>query len=172
MIDQNIANRLAVSRQALDEAEAAHTQAVQAADRLSERLHDTRARQAAITRARLEGECTQAESAEFVVLAADAEALETMLAEARTKAAAFDTNQARQELANAELLWAQHQKHAQFEALKSRTLEIEATLVECIAELVTAGRGLGHQLLGQNWRMSPDLDRIVRLAALPERFNC
>jgi hypothetical protein len=56
------------------------------------------------------------------------------------------------------------------EALQDRAREIDALLVDCIAEIKAAGRDLGNTVLRTLWRPSDALDRTIRYE-LPPPMN-
>lgn len=165
------AARLASAKLRAAEADDALAVATDRADKLAAKIANARARQQAITNARLEGEGTEAEAAEFAALSGDIEVLTGMHEEASTAlqplgraalAANNDVLALNQALDRATA-------EATYQAIAARTAEIEALLCKAIASQFEAGQAIGRgPLISNSWRMTSDLDRIVRVNALPE----
>lgn len=166
-----IAARVSAAKFRAAEAEDALAVAQEKANALASKIANARARQQAITVARLEGEGTEAEATEFVALTGDIELLTSMHEDANNSlqplgrvalAANNDVLALTQSLdrANAE---------ATYQAIAARTAEIEALLCKAIASQFAAGQAIGRgPLISNSWRMTAGLDRIVRVNALPE----
>lgn len=168
-MNEQLARNVAAAKQHADEARANLDLAREQADAIATRISDKRARQAAITQARLEGESTADEAAEFVALTGDLEALTEMHQEATAKLqplgqalAAAEANVSRQNQA-----WERHQAEEAYKALQARTAEIEALLIRAVAAQHRAGKQLGHQLVSQSWQATRNLERLTRLNIVP-----
>lgn len=165
------AARLASAKLRTAEADDALAVATDRADKLAAKIANARARQQAITTARLEGESTEAEAAEFSSLAGDIEMLTTMHEEASQVLQPL--GRAALDAKNEVLMLTQALERAtaeeKYRAVAARTAEIEALLCKSIAAQFAAGKALGRgALISQSWRITSDLDRIVRVNALPE----
>lgn len=165
------AARLATVKLRAAEAEQALEEAQAKADALASKIANARARQQAITTARLEGEGTDGEAAEFVALGGDIEVLTGMHEEA---SAALQSLGRTALAANNDVLTLTQSleraaAEAKYQAIAARTAEIEALLCKSIALQFEAGQAIGRgPLISNSWRMTASLDRIVRVNALPE----
>lgn len=164
------ASRLSTAKLRSEEATDALNTAQNKADALASKVANARARQQAITNARLEGEGTEAEAAEFAALAGDIAMLTTMHNEATE--ALQPLGRAALAAGNDVLMLTQAFERAtaeeKYQAIAARTAEIEALLCKAIASQFEAGQAIGRgPLISNSWRMSIGLDRIVRVNALP-----
>ena len=165
------AARLAAAKVRAAETEEALATAQEKANALASKIANARARQQAITAARLEGEGSDVENAEFVALAGDIELLAGMHKDASN--ALQPLGRAALAAKNDVLSLTQSFERAtaetMYQAIADRTAEIESLLCKSIAAQFEAGKALGRGvLISQSWRMTHDLDRIVRVNALPE----
>lgn len=165
------AARLATVKLRAAEAEQALEEAQAKADALASKIANARARQQAITTARIEGEGTEAEASEYAALAGDIEVLTDMHDEASNalqplgRAALAANNDALTLTQSLERATAE----AKYQAIAARTAEIEALLCKAIASQFEAGQAIGRgPLISNSWRITAGLDRIVRVNALPE----
>ncbi len=165
------AARLATAKLRAEEANESLNTAQNRADALASKVANARARQQAITNARLEGEGTEEEAAEFAALSGDIAMLTAMHNEATE--ALQPLGRASLAASNDVLMLSQSLERVtaetKFQSIAARTAEIEALLCKSIAAQFEAGKALGRGvLISQSWRMTHDLDRIVRVNALPE----
>lgn len=170
MLNENAA-RLAAAKLRVAEATEALNDAQERANKLAAKIANARARQQAITRARLEGESSADEAAEFASLNGDIELLTTMHEEATEALQPLGraVHAAQNDALTLGHSFERASAEAAFNAIATRTAEIEALLCKSIAAQFEAGKAIGRgALVSQSWRMGSDLDRIVRVNALPE----
>lgn len=165
------AARLASAKLRAEEATDALNEAQNRADALASKVANARARQQAITNARLEGEGTEAETAEFAALSGDIEMLTGMHNEATESLQPL--GRAALAAGNDVLMLTQALERVtaeeKYQAIAARTAEIEALLCKAITLQFEAGQAIGRgPLISNSWRMTSGLDRIVRVNALPE----
>ena len=116
------AHEVARLRIALQVAQQRHQTVQAAVAKIEARIDDCRARQAAITQARLEGAAAPESAAEFAGLATDLESLTRLWKDARTAAARLDPDAERQALSRAEDAWRQQQITLRYQAVAERSM--------------------------------------------------
>lgn len=151
------------------DAVAAHKVATDKAQAIADRLAAVKARMAEITAARVSGNATDQEAAEYAALAGDSELLAKMHAEAlaAAKLAGDTVHEAYIWYTDAQNAHNREQAAIEFEALKAKTAEIEAVFIRAIAATAAAGRAIGHHTLSQSWTPGHDLHRAISFGVAP-----
>ena len=160
---------IAQCARAHSEATAAHQEALDRQSAIAKRIADIAAQKNAITAARLEGEATKEQAAEYAALQGDHESLTEMLKDAQcaVEQTVEPLTQARDALSRAQTEHAKAQAVIAFEALSQKTTQIEAMLTKAIAATHKAGRAIGHFQLSQSWKPSEPLYRACHLGVCP-----
>jgi chromosome segregation ATPase len=153
--------QLAEARRRFEEATEKHRTAQERVAQIRERIATCERRQREITAARLEGESSPAEAAEYMALTGDIETLKAVLSEAECEARALEPTSERNYLTIAERNAAQELTQAEFDALRDVAARLDVALCDAIAKLHAVGRRMGHVQLSQSWRASDDLRRAV-----------
>lgn len=167
-LEQRLAEHVARARRELAEAIERHTSAMEKVARVEQRITACQQRQRAITAARLEGEGSPQEAAEFVALSGDIETLSGMLTAARQEAAAAQPHAQRANLAEAERQIAKHQAEVELDAVRAKAAEIEALFLRSIAAVHAAAKRSGHVRLGDVWQPSSPLVQLIHFGRAPE----
>ncbi|MEQ1535551.1 MAG: hypothetical protein ABL923_06705 [Burkholderiaceae bacterium] len=166
-IDSYFSENLAGMRLKLAEAAQRHEIAQADADELRNRIIASEQRREAITAARLNGTSNAEEANEFVALGGDLEVLREMHAESKAAAIKLDPTTERQQVAQAEKDLREHVNAASYEALFSRTREIEALLLKSLAATFTAGKAVGKRTVGDAFSLTPALRSVITHNHLP-----
>lgn len=145
----------------LAEAEKTHKDAVDRAESIKARIEAVRSRKGEITGKRLDGSSTDVETAELAALILDEEALAIILAKAQSDAAALTPDAARNRLATAEAEWEKHTAEVRLDAVRERAKQLEAVLVDALAELAFQAKAAGAAHFREVWTPSPELETVM-----------
>jgi hypothetical protein len=156
-----IAANLERAKLELAESEALHAAAVAKVAALQGRIEAAVIRQSEITLKRLDGAVTEAENVELAALDHDLEALESMHSEAVVAADRLKPDSARNRVAAASDAWERHQAQQTTSALLERAKELEARLVDCLAELAQRASVAGHGHFREVWEPSAGLQTLM-----------
>lgn len=162
MSDTHIARVLAEAEANHEAAQGNLTAANEALLTISQRIAECEQAQAVITEKRLSGAATEADTAEFAALNGDLASLRASLAEAETAAAAR-----RAELDHVDFLvsdargaWQRSLASERVRILRTRALELEMLLVQCLRELGTEAEAAGSRFV-REWVPGADLRSAV-----------
>lgn len=161
------AEHVARARREFEEARALHHQALKRTEEIRAKIDAAKARQQAITQARIAGTSDTAETAEFGALAADLEALAPMLEAAKAAAAALEPVNQRRLLESAEAMHRGEIAQAEYDAMLERVQKLEVVLCQAVTTLHEKGQALGFVSLSRSWPVSRLLQRAVRDGAVP-----
>lgn len=164
------AKQLAAVTRLYNESTELHREADNKVHSIADRLGTIRNRMSEITQSRISGTATGEQADEFVLITADANLLDSMLTDAISNVQELQVVlQARlREVQAAEKAHQHEQAVIEFSALQGKTAEIEALFVRAIALSDTAGRKIGHSVLGQSWRPTEALDRAFKYGIAPQ----
>ena len=167
-LDKNIAAQVASATRVLRDAEKALAAAVEKVAAVDTRLAVVSARRQEITARRLAGEILATETAEFVALGFDQEALTRLRAAAQTEATALEpaVAAAQTTLERATGEWSKHVAETKYAALMARVRAHEAALLLVIEATLAAGREVGHLNTRQSWMPTDRLRRVVTTGAV------
>lgn len=165
MSHDNIAKSQRIHFEAVSELEVAQEKE----SSIDVRLKDASARMRAISQLRIDGKATENETAEFAALHGDTALLTTMLetAQAETKLATQKVHEAFVWSTDAARAHDREQAAVEFQALKTKTQEIEAVFCKAIGMTARAGKRLGHHSLSQSFQASQALHRAINLGVAP-----
>ena len=171
--EQIVANYVRIvagDRVTLEEGEAAQREAVDHAKGLQDRVEDSEARRAAITRRRLGGESSGAETAEYAALGGDLEVLRELLTDARKHAQAEDqrVEDARGQLTHDERELQRAQAFLEFQAVVEHAKVVEDAYRRCLRAVWDAARKTGHQrTFAEAFQIDAEIQSIVRFGTAP-----
>lgn len=165
MTVENIAKGERIHFEAVGELEAAQEKE----ESINSRLKDASDRMRAISQRRIDGQATEAETAEFAALHGDADLLQTMLtaAQAETKLANQKVHEAFVWSTDAARAHERERAAIEYEALKLKTQDIEKVFCKAIGMTARAGRKVGHHTLSQSFQPSQTLHRAINLGVAP-----
>ncbi len=151
------------------EAVAEHETARAKQKEIDERLKGVSAKMHDITQRRVSGQSTDAETAEFAALHADAELLRKMLADAKnvTALAADKIHAVVIAHDDARQAFDRQQAEMEFNALLATTREIETVFCKALRAVALAGKKVGHHTLSQSFQKSDALHRALDLGVIP-----
>lgn len=129
---------------------------------IQQRIAETEEAQRRITEKRLSGAASEADTAEFAALSGDLASLRESLAEAEASAAARRTELQHAEflLSDARATWQKSLASERLRVLRTRALELEMLLVQCLRELGTEARSAGSTFV-REWVPGADLRSAV-----------
>jgi hypothetical protein len=159
---------VATARRIHDDAQTEYQTANGKAQAIRDRIAASTLRQSEITAARINGQASAAETAEYAALAGDVDALKAMLAAAESDAATKLGNMhaKREGLEIVERSHATEQTRLAFNALKEKAEKLEDAFCDCVAQLHGQGQKLGHVSLVMSFRPTQRLGNIVRGVSL------
>lgn len=158
---EHAAAQVARAQVALERAEAEHKPHRQQLTQLSERLQAKRRAAEVIKARRAAGDEKPTDSADLAMLAADADALQLMVNDARIKSDASSPTAARAALATAEAALLQAENRAAFRVAKTRVEQIETAFLLAWRQMVEAGSAIGMTSPWSGYRASPEMTRAV-----------
>jgi hypothetical protein len=161
-LEEQFAVNLEHAKLELAESEAVYAEAVARADTIQGRIEAAVVRQSEITLKRLDGTASEAETAELAALDHDLAALEEMHAEALAGAGRVKPDAARNKVAAAADQWERHTAQRSTSALLGRAKELEARLVDCLAELAQRASAAGHGTFREVWEPSAGLQTLMQ----------